>query len=86
MSKRLSRRSQFSQLVVLLQLEKCKTALPAASRSGRSGQFCVTDALAGVSSQHNTPSHIRAQNTPQEKIKKQSVSLCIYLYVSVCGA
>lgn len=51
-------------LVVVRLCEKGSFFLPVESRSGWSGQFCVTDVPAGVSSQHNKPSHMRPQKVP----------------------
>lgn len=57
--------------VSLLQWCECTSFLPVGSRSGWSGQFCVTDVPAGVSSQHSKPSHISPQNIPQGRKKKK---------------
>lgn len=81
----ISHRSRFSELVVLYLCEKCTSFLPVGPRLGWSGQFCVTDVPASVSSQHNKPSHIRPQNVPQERKKGKRCNdythfLCLLLY------
>lgn len=68
-----SHQAQLSKLVVVDWCEKCDIFLPVESRSGWSGQFWVTDVPAGVSLQHNKPSHMRPQYIPREENAKINV-------------
>lgn len=54
----------FMELVIVYMCKNGSSFLRVGSRWGWFGQFCVTDVPAGVSSQHNKPSHMRLQKVP----------------------
>lgn len=83
----ISQHPPFSELVIEFLCEWCLSVLPAGSRSGWSGQFCVTAVPAGVSSQHSKPSQIHPQNVP--RVRKKDIILlflviifCLYLCIA----